>query len=38
MGLDMFLLKEIYIGGQYEFNEVKGTIDLTVQGKQIVNS
>ena len=35
MGLDMFLLKEVYIGGQYSFNEVKGTIDLTVHGEQI---
>lgn len=35
MGLDMFLMKETYIGAGYEFNEVKGTVDVTKQGESI---
>lgn len=35
MGLDMFLMKETYIGAGYEFNEVKGTVDITRQGESI---
>ena len=35
MGLDMFLMKETYIGAGYEFNEVKGTVDVTKQGEPI---
>ena len=35
MGLDMFLTKETYIGATFEFNEVKGTVDITVRGKQV---
>lgn len=35
MGLDMFLMKETYIGAGYEFNEVKGTVDITKYGKSV---
>lgn len=35
MGLDMYLMKETYIGAGFEFNEVKGTVDVTKQGKSI---
>lgn len=35
MGLDMYLVKKIYIGGNYDFNEVKGNIDISVKGKKI---
>ena len=29
MGLDMYLSKKIYVGGNYEHNNVKGKIELT---------
>lgn len=29
MGLDMFLNKRIYVGANYEHNNVNGTIELT---------
>lgn len=35
MGLDMFLTKKIYIGANYDFNDVVGSIDITARGKQI---
>lgn len=35
MGLDMFLMKETYIGAGYEFNEVRGTVDITKCGKSV---
>ena len=35
MGLDMYLTRKTYIGAQYEHRNVKGTIDITINGKQI---
>ncbi len=35
MGLDMYLDKKIYIGGNYEHNKVTGTIDLKRDGKPV---
>jgi hypothetical protein len=35
MGLDMYLTKRIYIGGNYSFENVTGTIDITKNGKRI---
>jgi hypothetical protein len=35
MGLDMYLTKKIYIGANYEHNEVAGTIDLKKSGKKV---
>lgn len=35
MGLDMYLTRDIYIGGCYEHNEVKGEINITKRGKEI---
>lgn len=35
MGLDQYLTKKIYIGGNYEHNQVKGTIRITKGGKKI---
>ena len=35
MGLDMYLEKEIYVGGNYEHREVKGTLKYSVMGKEI---
>lgn len=35
MGLDMYLTKEIYVGANYEFNGVKGEINLTKNGNPI---
>jgi hypothetical protein len=35
MGLDMYLYKKIYIGANYEHNEVKGSIKLTKNNKPI---
>lgn len=32
MGLDMYLTKEIYIGANYEHNEVKGSVDIRKGG------
>lgn len=34
MGLDMYLSRRIFIGAQYEHNEVAGTIDLSITGKK----
>ena len=36
MGLDMSLTKKVYIGAQYEHNQVTGTIDLYSAGKPIL--
>lgn len=33
MGLDMYLTSKIYIGGEYEHNKVKGTVNIT-KGEQ----
>ena len=35
MGLDMYLEKKIYIGGNYDHNQVKGVIDLKRRGSKI---
>jgi hypothetical protein len=35
MGLDMYLRKRIYIGADYEHNEVKGEINLTKRDRKI---
>lgn len=35
MGLDMYLTKRTYIGAEYEFREVGGTIDITIKGEPI---
>jgi len=35
MGLDMYLKKEIYVGGNFEHREVKGTCYITVRGKEL---
>lgn len=35
MGLDMYLSKKIYIGANYDFNEVEGTVSLTRKGKPV---
>ena len=35
MSLDMFLYKEIYIGANYDFSEVTGTIDIKKRNKPI---
>ena len=35
MGLDMFLKRKKYIGGNYAFNNVEGIIDVTSRGKKI---
>lgn len=33
MGLDMYLEAELYVGGNFEHNEVTGTIEFTRRGK-----
>lgn len=35
MGLDMFLFKDIYVGGNYEHNNVTGSINLSANGRKI---
>lgn len=35
MGLDMYLTKETYIGANYEFNQIGGTVELTREGRTI---
>lgn len=35
MGLDMYLTRRKYIGGNYEHNQVNGVIDITARGKKI---
>jgi len=35
MGLDMYLTKETYIGAYYDFNKVKGSIEIEVNGKPL---
>lgn len=35
MGLDMYLTRKIYVGANYEHNEIKGVIDLEKCGKKI---
>jgi hypothetical protein len=32
MGLDMYLTKKTYVGAEFDFREVKGTIDITIKG------
>jgi hypothetical protein len=36
MGLDMYLSRKTYIGGNYEHNEISGSINITKQGKTLV--
>lgn len=35
MGLDMYLSRKKYVGANYEFRNVKGTIDITIDGKKL---
>lgn len=35
MGLDMYLTKETYLGAGFDFNEVRGTVDITKCGKPV---
>lgn len=35
MGLDMFLYKRIYVGANYDFNDVSGTIEVFKNGKKL---
>ena len=35
MGLDMYLTRKKYIGGKFEFNEVKGNVDISIKGVNI---
>lgn len=35
MGLDMYLTRKKYIGGNYKHNKVEGTIDISSRGKKI---
>ncbi len=35
MGLDMYLTKRVYVGAEYEHRNVKGTIDISVEGKKL---
>lgn len=35
MGLDMYLSRKKYVGAQYEHREVKGTIYITIKGKEL---
>lgn len=35
MGLDMYLEREIYIGGKYEHRHVEGEINITIDGERV---
>jgi hypothetical protein len=35
MGLDMYLTRKTYIGGNYEHRNVKGSIDISINGKKL---
>lgn len=35
MGLDMYLTKRTYVGAEYEFREVGGSIDITIKGEPL---
>ena len=35
MGLDMYLTKKTYVGGNYEFNKVAGDVKLNVRGNDL---
>lgn len=35
MGLDMYLTKKTYVGGNYEFNKVEGNVKLNVRGNDL---
>jgi hypothetical protein len=35
MGLDMYLTKRIYVGGNFEHRNVKGSIHITIGGKEL---
>lgn len=36
MGLDMYLDRHIFVGAEYEHRNVKGVIDISVEGKPLV--
>ena len=35
MGLDMYLTKKTYVGGNYDFNKVEGDVRLNVRGNDL---
>jgi len=35
MGLDMYLTKRVYVGGNYEHNKIEGKIEITRQGEAL---
>ena len=35
MGLDMHLTRKHYIGAEFDFRGVKGTVDITIRDKKI---
>ena len=35
MGLDMYLTKKTYVGGNYDFNKVEGDVKLNVRGNDL---
>jgi hypothetical protein len=35
MGLDMYLMKHIWIGGEYEHRNVTGSVDINADGKRL---
>ena len=35
MGLDSYLEKSIYIGAEYDFNEVTGIVEISIKGKEV---
>lgn len=35
MGLDMYLTKKTFVGAEYEHRNVKGTVEITVDGKPL---
>ena len=38
MGLDMYLIRKKYIGAKWDHNNVKGTIDITINGNGAYSS
>ena len=35
MGLDMYLRRKMYVGANYDFNGVEGSIDITIKGEKL---
>lgn len=35
MGLDMYLTRKIYVGGEHKHNKVKGTVNITIGEKKL---